>query len=125
MPSFKSCSVVCFNADKIAALRNQLPPAGELRASARRCKALGHPARLAILHVLSIEDCCVCDVAEVLGKPVSTVSQHLRLLFSEGLLDHRQEGKLVIYRLTGEGRAAVQHYSPQPAATTMQADSRQ
>jgi DNA-binding transcriptional ArsR family regulator len=115
--AFKSCSVVCFNAEKILALKNQLPGADLLRTFAQQCKAMGHPARLAILHVLSIEDCCVCDVAEVLGKPVSTVSQHLRLLMSEGLLDHRQEGKLVIYTLTDDGRAAVQHFFPSAPAT--------
>jgi DNA-binding transcriptional ArsR family regulator len=111
LEALRSCSVVCFNADKIATLKKKLPPAGELRVTARRWKVLGHPARLAILHVLSIEDCCVCDVAEVLGKPVSTVSQHLRLLFSEGLLDHHQEGKLVIYRLTDHGRTVVQQFN--------------
>jgi len=46
-------------------------------------------------------------VAEVLGKPVSTVSQHLRTLMSEGLLDYRQEGKLIFYSLTASAKAAV------------------
>jgi DNA-binding transcriptional ArsR family regulator len=105
--SFKSCSVVCFNEAKIAALKKRLPPPPDLRAAASRCKALGHPARQAILHVLSADECCVCDVAEVLGRPVSTVSQHLRLLMTAGLLDYRQEGKLVFYTLTEEGRAAA------------------
>jgi DNA-binding transcriptional ArsR family regulator len=104
--AFKSCSVVCFNKDKIAALKKQLPAEKELRTSAQRHKALGHPARLAILHILSIDECCVCDVAEVLGKPVSTVSQHLKTLMSEGLLDYRQEGKLIFYSLTDRAEAA-------------------
>jgi DNA-binding transcriptional ArsR family regulator len=91
--------VVCFNKDRIAAIRKQLPPAKALREAARRHKILGHPARQAILHALRIDECCVCDIAEVLGKPISTVSQHLRLLVSEGLLDYRQEGKLVFYSL--------------------------
>ena len=96
---FKRCTVVCFNEDKIADLRKQLPSEKDLRESARRHKVLGHPARQAILHTLSIDECCVCDIAQVLGKPVSTVSQHLRTLVSEGLLDYRQEGKLVFYSL--------------------------
>jgi DNA-binding transcriptional ArsR family regulator len=104
---FKSCTVVCFNKEKIAALKGQLPSEKELLESARHHKVLGHPARQAILHILSIDECCVCDVAEVLGKPVSTVSQHLRTLMSEGLLDYRQEGKLVFYSLTPEAEAAV------------------
>lgn len=104
---FKSCTVVCFNKEKIAALKKQLPAERELIDSARRHKVLGHPARQAILHILSIDECCVCDVAEVLGKPVSTVSQHLRTLMSERLLDYRQEGKLIFYSLTPDGTVAV------------------
>ena len=100
---FKRCTVVCFNEHKIAALKKQLPSEKELQGAARRHKVLGHPARQAILHVLSIDACCVCDIAEVLGKPVSTVSQHLRTLVSEGLLDYRQEGKLVFYSLSRDG----------------------
>ena len=102
---FKSCSVVCFNKEKIAALKKQLPAEKELLRSARRHKALGHPARQAILHILSIDECCVCDVAETLGKPVSTVSQHLRALMAEGLLDYRQDGKLIFYSLTADAKA--------------------
>ena len=99
---FKECTVVCFNAEKIAALKRQLPAEKDLRESARRHKVLGHPARQAILHILSIDECCVCDVAEVLEKPVSTVSQHLRTLMTEGFLDYRQKGKLVFYSLAPE-----------------------
>jgi DNA-binding transcriptional ArsR family regulator len=104
---FKKCTVVCFNKEKIASLKKQLPADKELLESARRHKAIGHPARQAILHTLSIDECCVCDVAEVLGKPVSTVSQHLRTLVSEGLLDYRQEGKLIFYSLTPYAKAVV------------------
>lgn len=104
---FKQCTVVCFNKNKIAALRKQIPPEKNLRETARRHKVLGHPARQAILHILGIGECCVCDIAEVLDKPVSTVSQHLRTLVSEGLLDYRQEGKLVFYSLLRDGSMDV------------------
>ncbi|MFN2288283.1 MAG: ArsR/SmtB family transcription factor [Chromatocurvus sp.] len=104
---FKRCTVVCFNEDKIATLKKQLPSEKDLRASARRHKVLGHPARQAILHLLGIDECCVCDIAEVLGKPVSTVSQHLRMLVSEGVLEYRQEGKLVFYYLAQDASGVV------------------
>ena len=115
---FKSCTVVCFNKEKIAGLKKQLPSNKELQASARHHKALGHPARLAILHILSIDECCVCDVAEVLEKPVSTVSQNLRTLMSEGLLDYRQEGKLIFYSLTAEAKLAVEYLGTLKGAGT-------
>lgn len=98
------CQAVCFNEEKIRRLRRLLPPGDDLQMAARRHKALGHPARQAIVHTLSREECCVCDLARVLEKPVSTVSQHLRVLASAGLLRSRQEGKLVFYSLTSHRR---------------------
>lgn len=109
---FERCTVVCFNEEKIAALKKQLPAEKDLQESARRHKVLGHPARQAILHILSSDECCVCDIAEVLGKPVSTVSQHLRTLVAEAVLEYRQEGKLVFYSLTRDARAEAKHWAP-------------
>ena len=93
------CKVVCFNADKIDALKERLPGPDELQAEADRHKAIGHPARMAILYVLAVEECCVCDLANILVQPVSTVSQHLRTLKLAGLVRSRQQGKLVFYSL--------------------------
>lgn len=97
-----TCRVVCFNEKKISALKRKLPSKSRLESAARRYKVLGHPARQAILHLLSIDQCCVCDLANILEKPVSTVSQHLRMLVSAGFLRSRQEGKLVFYSLDSE-----------------------
>ena len=94
-----TCKGVCFNEKKISALKKDLPSERKLESTARSYKALGHPARQAILHVLSMDECCVCDLANILEKPVSTVSQHLRMLMSAGFLRSRQEGKLVFYSL--------------------------
>jgi len=85
------CRIVCFNAAKIGSLQACLPTATELTAAANRHKALGNPGRLAILSVLAIEPCCVCDLANVLSLPVSTVSQHLKTLRLAGLVDARQD----------------------------------
>jgi len=93
------CKTVCLNYEKIAALKEQIPPREVLEANADRHKVLGHPTRQAILHILAVEECCVCDLANVLDQPVSTVSQHLRMLRSAGFLRSRQEGKIVFYSL--------------------------
>lgn len=100
--SIPVCKTVCFNADKIALLRRQLPDAKSLKSRANQHKTLGHPVRQAILHILGNEECCVCDLANILELPVSTVSQHLRLLASAELLVSRQQGKLVFYALADE-----------------------
>ena len=93
------CRVVCFNRKKIATLRKQLPPGQDVAKSSATYKVLGHPGRLAVLTLLAAEECCVCDVANVLRLPLSTASQHLRALRVAGLIRPRQDGKLVFYSL--------------------------
>lgn len=50
-------------------------------------KALGHPARIAILEVLMKQETCVCnDIVMQLPLAQATVSQHLKVLKDAGLV---------------------------------------
>lgn len=62
-------------------------------------KALGHPARLFMMQTLAEGERCVCELQEMVGLDVSTVSKHLALLRSSGLVVDRREGTKVFYRL--------------------------
>ena len=54
---------------------------------ARFGDALGHPARIAILDLLSKQTCCFHgDMAELLPIANSTISQHLKVLKEVGLI---------------------------------------
>lgn len=54
---------------------------------ARFAKAMGHPARIAILKFLASQDCCFFgDIHEVLPIAKATVSQHLTELKNAGLI---------------------------------------
>lgn len=54
---------------------------------ARFAKALGHPVRVAILQMLSRQECCYHgDMSEVLPVAKSTLSQHLNELKDAGLI---------------------------------------
>lgn len=70
-----------------------------LEAQARVIKALAHPARLFIVEVLCREERCVCDLAEMVGSQVSTVSRHLSLLRQAGIVESTRRGKQVFYSL--------------------------
>jgi len=60
---------------------------------AELAKALGHPARVAILRELARRNVCVCgEIVEVLPLAQSTVSQHLKELKSAGLISGTVEG---------------------------------
>jgi ArsR family transcriptional regulator len=62
------------------------------------CKALGHPARVAILRHLHEIDGCVCGgIVEVLSLAQSTVSEHLRKLKLAGLVRGEVDGPSTCY----------------------------
>lgn len=65
---------------------------------ARYAKALGHPARIAILKLLASKATCQCgDIVEELPLSQSTVSQHLKELKEAGLIRGEIEGVKVCY----------------------------
>ena len=100
MPGYSdSLGRECHHDEKVEVLRAQLSAAAHRETLAERCKALGHPVRQGIMQALAVEDCCVCDLAGVLGVPVSTLSQHLRTLRGVGLVASRQDGRYVVYSL--------------------------
>ena len=68
-------------------------------ARARVIKALAHPSRLIILEALSEGEKCVCELTELVGADISTVSKHLALMKAAGLVDDRKVGLQVFYRL--------------------------
>src|SRR5687767_10460239 len=61
-------------------------------------KALGHPARIAIIQFLIKSKSCVCgDIVDELPLSQSTVSQHLSELKKAGLIKGDIEGPTVCY----------------------------
>lgn len=61
-------------------------------------KALGHPARIAILKELALRNTCVCgEIVDVLPLAQSTVSQHLKELKDAGLILGTVEGAKSCY----------------------------
>lgn len=67
-------------------------------ALARLAKALGHPARVAILRLLLRRPGCMCgEIVDVLPLAQSTVSQHLKTMKSAGLIRGEVDGPRVCY----------------------------
>ncbi len=77
------------NASKFTEQQNEL---------ATLFKAIGHPARVAILEYLLEQDQCICnDLVDVLPLSQATVSQHLRALKEAELIQGNIEGTSVCY----------------------------
>lgn len=61
-------------------------------------KALGHPARVAIIEYLLKADTCICgDIVNELPLAQATVSQHLKELKNAGLIKGTIEGTAICY----------------------------
>lgn len=67
---------------------------------ARVVKALAHPTRLFIVDELARHgQRCVCELTDMIGADISTVSKHLSLLKGAGIVIDDKRGNQVFYRL--------------------------
>ena len=74
-------------------------------------KALGHPARIAILDYLLKVDTCICgDIVNELPLAQPTVSQHLKELKNAGLIKGNIEGNAICYCVDKLQLAKLQSY---------------
>ena len=62
-------------------------------------KALGHPARVQMVRRLTSGECCVCELVEETKTGWSTVSRHLSVLRSAGVVADDKRGLQIFYRL--------------------------
>lgn len=74
-------------------------------------KALGHPARIAIIEYLLKVDSCICgDIVDELPLAQPTVSQHLKELKSAGLIKGNVEGTAICYCIHEEGFEKIKSF---------------
>ena len=67
-------------------------------------KAIGHPARIAIIqHLLKVDSCICGAIVDELPLAQPTISQHLKELKNAGLIKGTIEGNSICYCLNEEG----------------------
>jgi ArsR family transcriptional regulator len=62
-------------------------------------KALAHPVRLFMIEQIAEKSYCVRELTEMVELDVSTVSKHLSILKTAGLVNVEKKGKQVFYSL--------------------------
>jgi len=75
------------------------PTPAQFRSQADVFKALGHPGRLLMVEELSRGERCVCELADMVGYEMATVSRHLSVLRNAGIVEDEKRGAQVFYRL--------------------------
>lgn len=74
-------------------------------------KALGHPARIAIIEHLMKVNACICgDIVNELPLAQPTVSQHLKELKNAGLIKGNIEGNAICYCIDKTAFRFLHHY---------------
>jgi DNA-binding transcriptional ArsR family regulator len=84
-------------------------------------KALGHPARIAIIEYLLKVETCICgDIVNELPLAQATVSQHLKELKNAGIIKGSIEGNAICYCIDENTIATLQNYFKNISATLEQ-----
>jgi DNA-binding transcriptional ArsR family regulator len=74
-------------------------------------KALGHPARIAIMNYLAKMNECICgDLVNELPLAQPTISQHLKELKNAGLIQGTLEGTSICYCINPDGFEKVKSF---------------
>ena len=85
-------------------------------------KALAHPSRLCIAVALMQGERCVGELRELVGDDISTVSKHLLLLRTAGVVACEKRGLNVYYRLAcdcfGDFLQCVDRVCPAPGTSS-------
>ncbi|MCZ2444217.1 MAG: metalloregulator ArsR/SmtB family transcription factor [Flavobacteriales bacterium] len=78
---------------------------------AMMAKALGHPARIAIIeHLLKVNACICGDIVSELPLAQPTVSQHLKELKNAGLIKGSIEGNTICYCIDERAFKILKNY---------------
>ena len=76
---------------------------------AQIAKAIGHPARVAILqHLIKINTCICGDLVDEIGLAQPTISQHLKELKNLGIIQGNIEGTSVCYCINQDKWAEIE-----------------
>lgn len=96
---FDACEQLCEHPQLICLARATLPTADAILDLAETFKILGDPTRIKILHVLTNNEMCVCDIAAAINMGQSAISHQLRILRTARLVKYRKDGKSAWYSL--------------------------
>lgn len=102
LPVLDTCEQLCYDAPLVAAVKRAMLADDAVAELAATFEVLSDPTRIRIIHALSRDELCVCDLAHVLGMSMSATSHQLRRLRDLRLVKYRVEGRMAFYSLDDE-----------------------
>ena len=107
------CELLCLDLRIAERLRRKRLAPEVADVAAGKARALSDPTRLMVAAaLLDANELCVCDLAWIAERSQTLVSHHVRALRTHGIVRSRRDGKMVMYSLTGEGRALLASVLP-------------
>lgn len=73
-------------------------------------QAFSDSYRMQVIELLREQELCACDIAKHLGVTQSKLSFHLKVLKEVGLIEGRQEGRWIYYRLNLQQFIVLEQY---------------
>ena len=98
-PIAAACDCRVIHEDVVEKVRTRMVSPETLLETAEFFRVLGDSTRMGILHVLSNQELCGCDICALLNMSQSAVSHQLRILKQARLVRYRKVGKIVYFRL--------------------------
>lgn len=80
-------------------------------------KALGDPIRIKIVDTLAKGSVCACKLLEQFQITQPTLSFHMKILVSSGLVESTKQGRWVFYDLKHEALKSIYQYTSQLEST--------
>ena len=97
--SSQACEVEYVDRERVEAVLCDLVPRAAAAEVADLFRVLADPTRVTILHALSMESLCNCDLAAILGVSESAVSHQMRELRLMKLVTAERRGRMVYYQV--------------------------
>lgn len=74
----------------------------DVEQGAKLLKLLGDKTRLNIVSLLMHDECCVCELVEILQMSQPSISQHVAKLKNADVVKERRQGQWIFYRVNTE-----------------------
>lgn len=95
----ETCETFCYDEEKVNRLQEDLQTV-DITGVSEMLKSIADVNRAKITYALCQDtELCVCDIANILGITIANASHHLRMLYKQGVVTFRKEGKLAFYSL--------------------------
>ena len=92
--------ILNFTSSQLSDINSYMPKNEDMQQIADFFSLFGDLTRIRILSLLSMGECCVNDISNILNINQTTVSHQLKMLRANNIVKHRRNGKVIFYSIS-------------------------